>query len=68
MRTGRLCSSLDDRIDNIQKEVSNIKENIQDCKGRKRNAEEARRDVDVRIQSVKVMTFRLSSCDNFFVI
>ncbi|OAY78563.1 Structural maintenance of chromosomes protein 6B [Ananas comosus] len=53
MRTGRLCSSLDDRIDNIQKEASNIKENIQECKGRKRNAEEARRDVDVRIQSVK---------------
>ncbi|XP_073004017.1 structural maintenance of chromosomes protein 6B-like isoform X3 [Typha latifolia] len=52
-RTGRLCSSLDARINNIQQEASKLQEVLQEGRGRKRNSEEVCRSLELQIQSLK---------------
>lgn len=50
---GRLCSSFDDQIHAIEKEASKVKELVQVGKGKKRNAEEALRDLELKVQIAK---------------
>lgn len=54
-RSGRLCGSIDDEIYNIQNEASKVKELVQEGRGRKRDSEEALRDLELKVQNTKVM-------------
>ncbi|WOL06207.1 structural maintenance of chromosomes protein 6B-like [Canna indica] len=52
-RTGRLCCAVDDEINLLQNEASKVKEQIQECRGRKRLSEEALRDLEEKCLSAK---------------
>lgn len=52
-RAGRLCSSINDQISNIEMDISSLQEVIQKSRGRKRDAQDAAQDLEGRIQSVK---------------
>ncbi|KAJ3698353.1 hypothetical protein LUZ61_002058 [Rhynchospora tenuis] len=52
-RTGRLCSSLDDKISYVQEEAFKVKELIQEAKGKKRRFDEQQRKLDSTFQSLK---------------
>ncbi|XP_038976573.1 structural maintenance of chromosomes protein 6B isoform X4 [Phoenix dactylifera] len=52
-RSGRLRSSIDDEIYNIQNEASKVKELVQESRGRKRDSEEALRDLELNVQNTK---------------
>ncbi|KAG1354451.1 structural maintenance of chromosomes protein 6B-like [Cocos nucifera] len=52
-RSGRLCGSIDDEIYNIQNEASKVKELVQEGRGRKRDSEEALRDLEFKVQNTK---------------
>ncbi|XP_073111827.1 structural maintenance of chromosomes protein 6B [Elaeis guineensis] len=52
-RGGRLCGSIDDEIYNIQNEASKVKELVQEGRGRKRDSEEALRDLELKVQNTK---------------
>lgn len=52
-RSGRLRSSIDDEIYNIENEASKVKELVQEGRGRKRGSEEALRDLDLKVQNTK---------------
>lgn len=54
LRAVRLCGTVDDQISDIGKEISKVGELIQDSRGRKRDAQEAVRDFEGQLQSVKV--------------
>ncbi|PKA46461.1 Structural maintenance of chromosomes protein 2-1 [Apostasia shenzhenica] len=53
IRNGRLCSSIDDQIHDLEMETFTVKELIQEGKGRKRNAEIAFQEVEEKIQNTK---------------
>jgi len=53
-RGGRLCSSIEEEISDIGKEISKVQVLIQEGRGRKRSAQEAVRDLEGRVQTVKV--------------
>lgn len=55
IRTGRLCGSIDDQINGLEKDASKAQELVQQCKGRKRNADEAHRDLQENLHSIKVI-------------
>lgn len=53
-KTGRLCSSIDDQLYEIEMEASKVQELIQEGKGRKRISERSVEDLEARMHSVKV--------------
>jgi hypothetical protein len=54
-RSGRLCSSFDDQIKDLQRDASNVKEEAQQRRRRKRDAEESLQGLQEYLQSVKVI-------------
>lgn len=54
-RSGRLCSSFDDQIMDLQRDESNINEEAQQRKRRKRDAEESMHGLQGHLRSVKVL-------------
>ncbi|KAF3325888.1 structural maintenance of chromosomes protein 6B [Carex littledalei] len=52
-RTGRLCSSLDDRINDVSEEASRKQKLIQEVIGKKRRGDEERRKLESRVHSLK---------------
>ncbi|XP_078170918.1 structural maintenance of chromosomes protein 6B-like [Carex rostrata] len=52
-RTGRLCSSLDDRINDVSEEASRKQKLFQEVIGKKRRGDEERRKLESRLQSLK---------------
>uniref|UniRef100_A0A2N9ED29 Rad50/SbcC-type AAA domain-containing protein n=1 Tax=Fagus sylvatica TaxID=28930 RepID=A0A2N9ED29_FAGSY len=52
-RSGRLCSSFDDQIKDLQRDASNVKEEAQQRRRRKRDAEESLQGLQEYLQSVK---------------
>ncbi|XP_044506156.1 structural maintenance of chromosomes protein 6B [Mangifera indica] len=53
LRTGRLCSSYDEKIKDLEREASNVQEEAQQCRRRKRDSEEKLQDLQHHLQSVK---------------
>lgn len=53
IRSGRLCSSVDDQIYRLENDSSRVHEVIREKRGRKREAEIALRDLEATLQSVK---------------
>ncbi|XP_062153767.1 structural maintenance of chromosomes protein 6B-like isoform X1 [Alnus glutinosa] len=52
-RSGRLCSSFDDQIKDLQRDESNLREEAQQCRRRKRDAEESLQDLQETLRSIK---------------
>ncbi|XP_034711163.1 structural maintenance of chromosomes protein 6B-like [Vitis riparia] len=52
-RTGRLCSSFDSQIKDLERYALDIQEHGQDVKRKKRNAEEELQDLQDKLQSIK---------------
>lgn len=52
--TGRLCSGVDDQIYSFQNQVSEIKEYVGECKGKKRLSEEGLHDLEGKLHIAKV--------------
>ncbi|KAH7659441.1 P-loop containing nucleoside triphosphate hydrolase protein [Dioscorea alata] len=52
-KAGRLCSSIDDQLYEIEREASKVQELIQEGKGRKRISERSVEDLEARMHSVK---------------
>lgn len=55
IRTGRLCSSIDDQINCLEKDASKAQEFVQQSKGRKRNVDESHRELQENLRSIKVI-------------
>ncbi|KAK3221082.1 hypothetical protein Dsin_015052 [Dipteronia sinensis] len=53
MRTGRLCSSYDEKIKDLEKDALNVREESQRCRKRKRDSEERLKDLEHHLHSVK---------------
>lgn len=53
-RSGRLCSSFDDQIKSLEKDTSNMKEEAEQCRKRKRAAEEQLRGLEENLSNAKV--------------
>ncbi|KAJ0099895.1 hypothetical protein Patl1_19829 [Pistacia atlantica] len=53
LRTGRLCSSYDEKIKDLEREASNVQEEAQQCRRRKRDSEDTFQDLQHHLQSVK---------------
>ncbi|RWR86686.1 structural maintenance of chromosomes protein 6B-like protein isoform X1 [Cinnamomum micranthum f. kanehirae] len=53
IRTGRLCSSIDDQINCLEKDASKAQEFVQQSKGRKRNVDESHRELQENLRSIK---------------
>ncbi|KAK1578542.1 hypothetical protein Q3G72_031095 [Acer saccharum] len=53
MRTGRLCSSYDEKIKDLEKDALNVREEAQRCRKRKRDSEERLKDLEHHLHSVK---------------
>ncbi|XP_074567788.1 structural maintenance of chromosomes protein 6B-like [Curcuma longa] len=51
--TGRLCSGVDDQIYSFQNQVSEIKEYVGECKGKKRLSEEGLHDLEGKLHIAK---------------
>lgn len=56
LRTGRLCSSYDEKIKDLEKDALSVWEETQRCRKRKRDSEERLEEVQHDLQSVKVIT------------
>ncbi|KAG6699921.1 hypothetical protein I3843_08G082600 [Carya illinoinensis] len=54
-RSGRLCSSFDDQIMDLQRDESNINEEAQQRKRRKRDAEESMQGLQGHLWTVKML-------------
>ncbi|KAG6600185.1 Structural maintenance of chromosomes protein 6B, partial [Cucurbita argyrosperma subsp. sororia] len=52
-RSGRLCSSFDDQIKSLEKDTSNMKEEAEQCRKRKRAAEEQLRGLEENLCNAK---------------
>ncbi|KAJ7949553.1 Structural maintenance of chromosomes protein 6 [Quillaja saponaria] len=52
-RTGRLCSSFDDQIKNLEKDAVSVQEATNQCKRRKRDADEEVLELQDKLQRVK---------------
>lgn len=55
IRTGRLCSSIDDQINCLEKDASKALEFVQQSKGRKRNVDESHSELQENLRSIKVI-------------
>lgn len=53
-RTGRLCSSFDDQIKDLERDALNIQAHGQEVKRKKRDAEEELKDLQDKLQTIKV--------------
>ncbi|KAL5810852.1 hypothetical protein ACOSQ4_027420 [Xanthoceras sorbifolium] len=53
LRTGRLCSSYDEKIKDLEKDALNVREEAQKCRKRKRDSEERLQDLQHYLQSLK---------------
>ncbi|XP_057952688.1 structural maintenance of chromosomes protein 6B-like isoform X2 [Malania oleifera] len=53
IRTGRLCRSFDEQIKSLEKDTANAKEQAQQCRQRKRAADEEVKVVQDKLQNVK---------------
>lgn len=58
IRTGRLCSSYDEKIKDLERDALSVQEEAQQCRKRKRDSEERLQDLQQHIHSVKVITER----------
>ncbi|XP_023549860.1 structural maintenance of chromosomes protein 6B-like isoform X1 [Cucurbita pepo subsp. pepo] len=52
-RSGRLCSSFDDQIKSLEKDTSNMKEEAEQCRKRKRATEEQLRGLEENLSNAK---------------
>ncbi|KAJ3693422.1 hypothetical protein LUZ60_008902 [Juncus effusus] len=52
-RAGRLCSSLEDKINDVQEETSKMQQVVQEFRGKKRTSDEERRKLESKLQSIK---------------
>lgn len=53
VRTGRLCSSYDDQINELKRQVLSVQEEAQQCRRRKRDVEEKLQDLQENLRNVK---------------
>ncbi|KAL5744271.1 hypothetical protein ACOSQ2_027387 [Xanthoceras sorbifolium] len=53
LRTGRLCSSYDEKIKDLEKDALNVREEAQKCRKRKRDSEDRLQDLQHYLQSLK---------------
>ncbi|KAM1231846.1 hypothetical protein ACFX13_042478 [Malus domestica] len=53
VRTGRLCSSYDDQISDLERQAKSVEEEDKQCMRRKRNAEQNLQDLQEKLRNVK---------------
>lgn len=57
-RTGRLCSSFDNQIKDLERDKVNVEEHAEQSRRKKRNAEEEIRNLQDKLQTAKVVNCR----------